>query len=129
MGRTVGRCSCNSYARIIRQDLDAAGEPQDVAPHCYNLNSIASDGTLAACQGRNEADDWDIEVARLDGSAERQKVVGTRFDEYGARLSPDDRWLAWVSDESGQEEICVQPRSDPLASDRKRELPTSPFVC
>ncbi|HXV59351.1 MAG TPA: protein kinase, partial [Vicinamibacteria bacterium] len=56
-----------SDARIFRQDLDAAGQAQDVAP-CYNLTSISSDGTLAVCQGPNEAGDWDIESVRLDGS-------------------------------------------------------------
>ncbi|HSF17430.1 MAG TPA: protein kinase, partial [Vicinamibacteria bacterium] len=110
-----------SDARIFRQELDAAGEAQDVAP-CYNLTSISSDGTLAVCQGPNEAGDWDIESVRLDGSGERRKVVGTRFDEYGARFSPDDRWLAYVSDESGQEEIYVQPFPGP---GRKRRASTN----
>jgi serine/threonine-protein kinase len=31
------------------------------------------------------------------------------FTEYGAELSPNGRWLAYTSDESGQDEIFVRP--------------------
>ena len=36
-----------------------------------------------------------------------QPVVKTRFSELSARISPDGRWLAYTSDESGRFEIHV----------------------
>jgi len=39
----------------------------------------------------------------------------TPFDERSPRLSPDGRWLAYVSDESGRDEIYVQPFPGPGA--------------
>jgi Tol biopolymer transport system component len=36
-------------------------------------------------------------------------LLGTPFDERTAQFSPDGRWLAYASDESGESEIYVQP--------------------
>ncbi len=36
-------------------------------------------------------------------------LLGTPFDERTAQFSPDGRWLAYASDESGEFEIYVQP--------------------
>ncbi len=33
----------------------------------------------------------------------------TPFREFSARFSPDDRWIAYQSDESGRYEVYVQP--------------------
>jgi eukaryotic-like serine/threonine-protein kinase len=35
-------------------------------------------------------------------------IVETRFDEFGGRLSPDGKWLAFASTESGRPEIFVR---------------------
>lgn len=36
-------------------------------------------------------------------------AIGTAAGERNAKLSPDGRWLAYVSDESGRFEIYIQP--------------------
>jgi Tol biopolymer transport system component len=36
-------------------------------------------------------------------------IINSEFDEYDGRFSPDDRLLAYVSDESGRPEVYVQP--------------------
>jgi Tol biopolymer transport system component len=43
-------------------------------------------------------------------SSDRQPipVIQTAAVELGAYLSPDDRWIAYISDESGKQEIYVQ---------------------
>jgi len=35
-------------------------------------------------------------------------LADTRFDEFAGGLSPDGRWLAYVSDEAGREEVFVR---------------------
>jgi eukaryotic-like serine/threonine-protein kinase len=42
-----------------------------------------------------------------------QPFLATRFNEGGASFSPDGRWLAYVSNESGRPEIYVQPYPGP----------------
>jgi serine/threonine-protein kinase len=49
----------------------------------------------------------DIWVLPLGGEAPRPLVV-TRFYERGAVFSPDGRWIAFVSNESGRPEVYVQ---------------------
>ena len=39
-------------------------------------------------------------------------VSGTVLDEQGAVLSPDSRWLAYVSNEQGEHEVFVRPFPD-----------------
>ncbi|MGH7503444.1 MAG: protein kinase domain-containing protein [Longimicrobiales bacterium] len=51
----------------------------------------------------------DIRLASLDKKDSPTPLVATRFDELMPRLSPDGRWLAYQSDESGQYEIYVRP--------------------
>jgi eukaryotic-like serine/threonine-protein kinase len=56
---------------------------------------------------------WDI--VRLDlggGSARVTPLLATAADESGARLSPDGRMLALVSNESGREELYVTRVAD-----------------
>ena len=40
-------------------------------------------------------------------------VLATKNYECGARLSPDGRWLAYVSNDSGQNEVYVRPYPGP----------------
>jgi Tol biopolymer transport system component len=49
-----------------------------------------------------------IQVLNLSGSRELQPFAATDFDETSGRVSPDGRWLAYQSNESGRYEIYVQ---------------------
>jgi serine/threonine-protein kinase len=42
-------------------------------------------------------------------------LATSSFDEYSATLSPDGRWFAYVSRESGREEVYVRNVADPSA--------------
>ena len=64
--------------------------------------------------------DWLVYTQRLSGvgdiwlgpmseDQEPTPVVQTPFNERGGVLSPDGRWLAYVSDESGVGQVYVQP--------------------
>jgi Tol biopolymer transport system component len=50
--------------------------------------------------------------------AEIRPLIQTRFDEGSPAFSPDGRWIAHVSDESGQSEVYVQPFPGPGAKER-----------
>ncbi len=51
----------------------------------------------------------DIYARRLDGDTTRVTVSAGPSDEYMPALSPDGRWIAYVSIESGEEEVYVRP--------------------
>ncbi|HSG50359.1 MAG TPA: protein kinase, partial [Longimicrobiales bacterium] len=46
---------------------------------------------------------------RLPGDSVNRPLVATRWDEHSPEISPDGRWLAYVSDESGEPRIHVRP--------------------
>jgi Tol biopolymer transport system component len=64
-------------------------------------NALSSDG--------KQGDLW---ILREGGSATDRKPLSflrTEFEEGGGRFSPDDRWVAYESNQSGKTEIYVLP--------------------
>jgi Tol biopolymer transport system component len=53
------------------------------------------------------ADIWVLDVA----THQRRALVRTLFDETWARFSPDGRWIAYMSNETGRWEVYVRPSS------------------
>jgi Tol biopolymer transport system component len=56
---------------------------------------------------------WDIWVIPAAGRQAPRPLLQSPFDERGARLSPDGRWLAYASNESGHNEVYVVPCPGP----------------
>ena len=55
------------------------------------------------------SDARDIYMLQLEGDGTPRPLVTTPALESGAYISPDGRWLAYASDESGRSEIYVRP--------------------
>ena len=51
----------------------------------------------------------DIAIASLKEARKAVPLIRTAFNELNAEVSPDGRWLAYQSSESGQDEIYVAP--------------------
>ncbi len=60
--------------------------------------------------------DRDIYAARSEGDSVGTPLVATKSEERSPRLSPDDRWMAYVSNENGSNEVFVVPFPDAGAS-------------
>jgi eukaryotic-like serine/threonine-protein kinase len=74
--------------------------------------SWAPDGkTLAFVEERSETG-TDILVLPLQGDRRPQPLVAGRANESRAMFSPDGRWIAYQSDETGRDEIymCLEKR-------------------
>jgi Tol biopolymer transport system component/tRNA A-37 threonylcarbamoyl transferase component Bud32 len=52
---------------------------------------------------------WDLWVLSSGGRQETEPIVQTPLEEGCGQISPDGRWLAYVSGETGREEVYVQP--------------------
>jgi hypothetical protein len=61
----------------------------------------------------NRGSNRDIFVARSDSPGSRTPLVATAANEFHPEVSPDGRWIAYVSDESRANEIYVQPLPGP----------------
>jgi serine/threonine-protein kinase len=76
--------------------------------------SFSSDGKkLIVTEGLNPDTGMDIFIHSLEGDGKREIFLNSRFNEGNAIYSPDGRWIAYVSDESGQNEVYVRPYPDP----------------
>ena len=75
-------------------------------------SSWSADGQLLAYHEYHPTTQQDIWVVRLS-DRKAEPFLRTPFQEGGARFSPDGRWLAYVSDESGRPEVYVQPYPGP----------------
>jgi Tol biopolymer transport system component len=69
----------------------------------------STDGQYVLYEERNPNTNWDVWVLPLSGSTRPFAFAATPSYEGQARFSPDGKWIAFVSDESGSREICVQP--------------------
>jgi serine/threonine-protein kinase len=71
--------------------------------------SWSPDGrSLVLIERSASAPGGDIWVLPLEGDGKPWAYLQTPFDEQSARLSPDGRWLAYSSDDSGRREVYVQ---------------------
>jgi len=70
----------------------------------------SSDGRFIIYSQRDSKAKWDVWVLPEPGSGKEKPfpVVQTEANEVAGTLSPDGRWLAYASDESGRNEVWVQ---------------------
>ena len=59
----------------------------------------------------NKKGDVDIWIQPVDGSAPPRPLIATQASEYFASFSPDGRWLAYLSNESGRNEVYLRAHS------------------
>jgi Tol biopolymer transport system component len=85
-----------------------SGESLIVVP-----TSWSSDGKFLAYWTVGSATGRDIWIAPLTGERKPKPFLQTKFNEMQARFSPDDRWIAYMSEESGRYEVYVQPFPGP----------------
>ena len=86
--------------------LLAKGAGQGQQPYSWSADGkvlVYADGTPEV--GQN------IWALPMDGDRQPRPILQTPDSEVDARLSPDGRWLAYASDESGHYEVYVQPFS------------------
>ncbi len=89
-------------------DSDAAPVPLLESPWNQFPTSWSPDGrqlVFTEFQPLTGADVWMLDVV----TRERRQIVRTLFDESHARFSPDGRWLAYMSNESGRWDVFVRP--------------------
>jgi Tol biopolymer transport system component len=68
------------------------------------------DGHTLVVQQQNSRTGFDVMSLDVTGGPQPVKpVLNSQFDETMPRLSPDGRWLAYVSNESGRGEVYVIP--------------------
>jgi eukaryotic-like serine/threonine-protein kinase len=106
---TIGQ----TYVKTLGRDDEARAV---VRTEGYTLPySFAPDGRVLLIGRQMPATGFDIFSVSLDGKAEMHPIVQTPFAESHARFSPDGKWFAYDSNESGRTEVYARrfpPTSD-----------------
>jgi hypothetical protein len=113
--RIVFRSSRNGRYDLFEKPANSAADEQpllvtaqDKAPQDWS-----TDGRMllyALQDPRTRSDLWALP---LTGDRKPFPVAQTSFDEIQGQLSPDGRWVAYVSDETGRYEAYVRPFPGP----------------
>ncbi|MGD8439971.1 MAG: protein kinase [Holophagae bacterium] len=74
--------------------------------------SWSPDGGLIAFDASSPDTGWDQWILPLDGG-EPYRFLHSTFNESNGVFSPDGRWMAYTSDESGREEVYLTPFPGP----------------
>ncbi len=100
---------------LFRRPVDGSGGVERLTRSSERQfpTSVSPDGRFLAYVQQAADTVWDVWLLPLDGDPEPQLVVETRFLEVGGAFSADGAWLAYVSQESGREEIYVRPHPGP----------------
>ena len=72
----------------------------------------SSDGRFLLFRSLGRGSNWDIWALPMSGERKPVAVVRTMFDERDAQFSPDGKWIAYQSNQSGRFEIYLQPFPD-----------------
>jgi dipeptidyl aminopeptidase/acylaminoacyl peptidase len=75
--------------------------------------AVSTDGKWLVFTETDPSTGGNIWALQFDGDRKPQGLLTSRFAEGTPSLSPDGRWLAYRSDESGRNEIYVQPFPGP----------------
>ena len=71
--------------------------------------SVSPDGTRLVFREQGGPTSQDIVMLSLDEGREVRPLLQTTFNELNGETSPDGRWLAYTSNESGRFEVYVRP--------------------
>jgi eukaryotic-like serine/threonine-protein kinase len=83
-------------------------------PSAEIVQDWSRDGRFLLYYAGNAKTGIDLLALEMTGSDRKSRVVAnTAFEETMAQLSPDGRWVAYMTNESGRFEIVVQPFPDP----------------
>jgi Tol biopolymer transport system component len=106
----------SGFRNIYRKAVDGSGTEERVTTKADVLQTphgVTADGRWlvyhesgASAQGGNDL--WKLPLAG-SGAGEPETLIVTPASESNARLSPDDRWLAYVSDAGGLPAVWVRP--------------------
>jgi len=106
---------------IFSQPADGSGAAEQLTAWGSVPTSVSSDGKTIVFRQNSGTTGRDIGMVRVEGERQPEMLLQTPFDEHTGMLSPEDRWLAYVSNESGREEIYLTPFPGPGG---KRQIST-----
>ncbi len=113
-GRSISYTTVSDNVLTLRRTRPGSAEPAEVlfaSPQlAYSGLWLADSSALVTVANALVANSQtDIGLLRDGGQGPLDPIVATRFVEQHPAVSPDDRWLAFASNQSGQDQVFVRP--------------------
>jgi len=110
--RIIFRSSPSGSERLnlFWKSADGSGEAERLTTSDYGQgpNSLSPDGQVLIFMQLDPTTNYDLWMLPFTGDRKPRPFLQTTRNEWFADLSPDGHWLAYTSDESGQQEIYVR---------------------
>ena len=104
----VSAVGASGRAGVWIQPASGSGDQEKLAPEDYDeVTSWSPDGRYLFLKVQNSTTRADIDYIDLNGDRKPTPFLHSPANEDGAVLSPNGKWLAYLSDESGRIEIYV----------------------
>jgi serine/threonine-protein kinase len=114
-GRRIAFSSARGGAsNLFWQAADGTGQAERLSesPNPQGPQSFSPDGRQLLYRENDPKTNADINLLSLDLSRQVKPLIKTPFSEQNAELSPDGKFVAYQSNESGRDEIYVRPFPD-----------------
>ncbi|MHC5005551.1 MAG: protein kinase domain-containing protein [Planctomycetota bacterium] len=106
----------DGFLGIFRRRIDGAGSPELVfeTSRAGEIQGITADGTVAileeyGSEGHSPGTRGDLSLLRLGDEVVKEPWLNGPHREHDAALAPNGRWVAYVSDVSGEPLLYVRP--------------------
>ena len=101
----------NGDIYLVAADRPGKGDLLLATPYNKFISDWSLDGRYIVYSEADPKTREDLWVLPMTGRTPGKPVrfLGSGFDEVLGRLSPDDHWMAYTSDESGRREVYVRP--------------------
>jgi eukaryotic-like serine/threonine-protein kinase len=111
--RVAYEATRDGVAGVLLARIDGSGEQRLTSTKRIDVpTSWSSDGQLLALTSVGESGNYEVRLLPFDGDHTPRIFVQGPFNAGGARFSPAGHWVAYVSDESGRNEVYVRPYSE-----------------
>jgi serine/threonine protein kinase len=112
----------SATAGLTVKNANGSGEAELLLPGANFPRAWSPDGRFIIYSRRGVKTRLDMYALPLFGERKEYLLLDSLFDEIYSQISPDGRWLAYSTDETGDYEIYVQSFSadGKLGADKKR---------
>jgi serine/threonine-protein kinase len=110
-GRWLAYSSTRGTERLVlRRRADGSGSEETLltTSRHVHVHQWTLDGRTLLLEINDTAAPSDVAALDVDGDRTLKPLLISPFSEYSAQLSPDGRWLAYVSNESGSAQVFVR---------------------
>jgi len=94
---------------VYRKAADGSGKDEFLGEGHYPASWSADGKAIVLTEWDAEAANYDLGILPLEGDRKLSLLLKEKHNEAQPRISPDGQWLAYTSNESGQNQVYVRP--------------------